>query len=207
VQLDHAATASSVTDLAPDRVVLATGAPWSTPTIPGADLSHVMTVDGLRRQPDHLAGRLGDRVVVVGAGKAAVSLATAARRLGRTVTLVADDLVLAPELGLPGRFRGVQDLQDTGVALHLGATVASITADAVVVHAGPPADPAEAGPIEVGADTVLFAAGRQDPLPAIAGLSPATASTVLGDATGSAGLERGLLAAAGLAARVGAVSR
>ena len=40
-----------------------------------------------------------------GSGKAAVSIALHAREDGHDVTLVPDGPVLAPELGLPGRFR------------------------------------------------------------------------------------------------------
>jgi 2,4-dienoyl-CoA reductase (NADPH2) len=61
--------------------------------------------------------RLPSPVVVRGSSKAAASISARARTDGAAVTLVPDDPVIAPELGLPGRFRLVADLQRTGVAI------------------------------------------------------------------------------------------
>jgi NADPH-dependent glutamate synthase beta subunit-like oxidoreductase len=56
-----------------------------------------------------------DAVAVLGAGGPAVAIARTAARSGRSTTLVADGAVLAPELGLPGRFRAVHDARAEGV--------------------------------------------------------------------------------------------
>jgi 2,4-dienoyl-CoA reductase-like NADH-dependent reductase (Old Yellow Enzyme family) len=56
-------------------------------------------------------------VVLRGSSKAALSLAMRVRAAGQDVTLVPDDPVLAPELGLPGRFRLVADLRQAGVTV------------------------------------------------------------------------------------------
>ena len=79
-----------------DVLVWAVGAPWPGDGHLGVDDLAAWLLEG---QP--LAGP----VVVEGSSKAAVSLAVHARGRGRDVTLVPDAEVLAPELGLPGRFR------------------------------------------------------------------------------------------------------
>jgi hypothetical protein len=89
-----------------DVLVWATGADWS-----GGDS---LGVDDLA---DWLAGNapLAHPVVVRGSSKAAVSVALRAVQDGGPVQLVSDGPVLAPELGLPGRFRLVADAQRAGV--------------------------------------------------------------------------------------------
>ena len=91
-----------------DVLVWAIGAPW-----PGdPDLG----LDDLR---PWLAGTesLAGPLIVHGSGKAAVSVALRARRDGITVVLVPDTPVLAPELGLPGRFRLVAAAEHAGVTI------------------------------------------------------------------------------------------
>ncbi len=56
-------------------------------------------------------------MAVRGSGKAALSIARRAHADGAVVTVVPDDPVLAPELGLPGRFRLVTDLLAAGVTV------------------------------------------------------------------------------------------
>lgn len=91
-----------------DVLVWATGAAWPG----GADL-------GLDDVQSWLEGdaQLADPVVVHGSSKAAVSVALRARTESHTVTLVPDAPVLAPELGLPGRFRLVAALEQAGVVV------------------------------------------------------------------------------------------
>ena len=56
-------------------------------------------------------------MVVRGSSKAAVSIALHAREQGHEVRLVPDGPVLAPELGLPGRFRLVATAERAGVTI------------------------------------------------------------------------------------------
>jgi hypothetical protein len=60
------------------------------------------------------------RVLIRGHGKAAVSVARLAALRTHDVTLVTPESVLAPELGLPGRFRLVHDTEAAGAHLHHG---------------------------------------------------------------------------------------
>ena len=85
-------------------------------------------------------------------------------------TLVPDSSVLAPELGLPGRFRLVADIERAGV---------------VLADVAPPADA-----------VVRVARSAGAPPPVIDGV----AVHVLGDAAGTSGLAAALSAAAALAA-------
>ena len=74
---------------------------------------------GDRDLHEWLDGRapLADPLVVRGSSKAAVSIALRARLDGHDVQLVPDEPVLAPELGLPGRFRLVDAAERAGVAI------------------------------------------------------------------------------------------
>ncbi len=92
-----------------DVLVWAVGSPW-----PGDGSS--LGVDGLAPWLLDGASAPASPVEVRGSSKAAISIAMRARLEGAEVTLVPDDPVLAPELGLPGRFRLVADLRSQGVA-------------------------------------------------------------------------------------------
>lgn len=112
-----------------DVLVWATGARWPGDGGLGLDDLRPWLMDG---EP------LEGAVVVHGSGKAAVSLALHARAQGHEVTLVSDGAVLAPELGLPGRFRLVAAAQAAGV--RFGGD-ASMPATVVHIARGPGAEP------------------------------------------------------------------
>jgi hypothetical protein len=144
-------------------VVWAVGADWASPTGLGVDDLGPWLAG---------AGELGQRVTVHGSSKAAVSLAAHARSRGHEVSLVLADPVLAPELGLPGRFRLVADLERSGVTI---------------------------GDAPVAADTTIRvqrAAGA--PAPVVDGVEV----HAIGDVTGTTGLAAALSAAAALAAQL-----
>lgn len=148
-----------------DVLVWATGADWSA--------DGALGVDDLRPWLDGQAP-LPAPVVVRGSSKAAVSIALRARADGGAVTLVPDDAVLAPELGLPGRFRLVAACDAAGVVrAEPGADGPSTAATEVRVGRRPSSAP-PAGP-EV---------------------------HVIGDASGTGGLADAFAAAAVVAARI-----
>jgi len=136
-----------------DVLVWAVGAPWAVDALP--------TGDG--------------PLTVVGDGKAALSLARWAAVAGRPTTLLAPGPVLAPELGLPGRFRLVADARTDGVDTVLGADVGAVD--------GARVDARRATPVAV-------------PSP------PGVEVHVIGDASGSSGLHAALRAAADVAAMI-----
>jgi 2,4-dienoyl-CoA reductase-like NADH-dependent reductase (Old Yellow Enzyme family) len=153
VRLGVPADGRALLAAAPDAVVWAAGARW----------------DGLEVARDWLlAGQaLGRRVVVRGGGKAAVTLAWRAATDGHDVTLVSESPVLAPELGLPGRFRLVHDARAAGADLRPGATDAPEADTVLTIAPGPPngAPQVEGIPIWCVGDasgTVGLAAGLGD---------------------------------------------
>lgn len=115
-------------------------------------------------------------LAVVGDSKAAVSAAKWAAEQGRPTTLLAPGQVLAPELGLPGRFRLVHDAREAGVVVHLGA-------DVDIATVGEPYD-----------------ARRGDPVPLPSEVPIGIETHVIGDASGTAGLAAALAAARTIAA-------
>lgn len=120
--------------VAADVLVWATGGDWSTDDVGVDDLRDWLAADD---------PTLGERVAVRGSGKAALSIAALARARGRSVTLVPDDTVLAPELGLPGRFRLVADLERDGVAVVADPGVVDTV---VTARRGPGRPPPGGGP-------------------------------------------------------------
>jgi 2,4-dienoyl-CoA reductase-like NADH-dependent reductase (Old Yellow Enzyme family) len=117
-------------------------------------------------------------VTVVGDGKAAVSVAKWAAEHGRSTMLLAPGDVLAPELGIPGRFRLVHDTRDAGVEVQFAAT-----RDA----------PAGGDEVDV---------RRGAPVPPPADLPAALEVHVIGDAAGTGGLAPAMQAAFDLAHRL-----
>ena len=179
VRLRTTADASALLAAGPDVVVWAAGADWSPP--PGEPGIGVTGLAGWLAGSSELGAVDDPAIVVHGSSKAAVSIAAAAVARGaRTVTLVADDPVLAPELGLPGRFRLVADLTRAGVQ---------------VVGAAP-------GPAPEGASLrATVWVGRQDPVRPPGDLRDLDVR-VIGDASGTAGLAAALSAAAATAAAI-----
>lgn len=111
VHLGRRADADSVLASGCDALVWATGADWSVAPSDGRDLDGVAArLRGTDPWPE-------GPVTIHGSSKAAVSVAASVADQGLAVTLVPDDPVLAPELGLPGRFRLVADLQAAGVTI------------------------------------------------------------------------------------------
>jgi 2,4-dienoyl-CoA reductase (NADPH2) len=113
-----------------DAVVVATGARWGVPALPGADLPHVHAVDDLGAW---LFGDevLTDGVVVLGGDLPGLGIAERAAADGATVTVLEPSDVFGLHLGLPGRWRRVHDLRADGIVLAGGAGILEITPDAV----------------------------------------------------------------------------
>jgi NADPH-dependent 2,4-dienoyl-CoA reductase/sulfur reductase-like enzyme len=127
---------------------------WTRPRIPGADADHVLTVPELE---DWFLGLhetiVGQRVTVLGGGKTGLSIADLCLRRGHEVVIVEPTAVFGVELGLPGRFRLVHDIEQAGARLLGNATVKGITGRSVFVKREEEVD-------EVAADTVILASGE-----------------------------------------------
>jgi len=150
VRLVTEVTPDLVAALDVDEVVVTTGGSWVRPDVPGGDLAHVRTVADLRPWLDDAATDApGHTIVVLGGGKAALSIAALAADRGHAVTVLEPSKVFAPELGLPGRFRLVHDVEERGVRLVGRASLVAIDPDCV--HA---AD-ADGASLTFAADTVI----------------------------------------------------
>jgi 2,4-dienoyl-CoA reductase (NADPH2) len=175
-----------------DAVVVATGARWDRPSeLAGAGLAHVYALDDLR---PWLTGRveLDGHVVFLGGGKIALTLAAHAIERGNRVTVVEPSGVFAPELGLPGRFRLVHDVEKAGAALVTGQWTA-INSDSVAVRIGTAVE-------TISSDTVVIAHGPVAVAPLAAKLGAAGIEThLIGDCRAVNRIEGALLDAAELA--------
>ncbi len=168
VKLGQTADTASLQATGPDAVVWAAGATWDLdPELPGLAVVRDWLLGG--------DDPFGPTLVIKGGGKASVTIAGVAARAGHEVTLVSASPVLAPELGLPGRFRLVADTAAAGVDLRPGATEL------------PAAD-----------STIAIGPGPVDPPPGLDGIE----LHVIGDAAGTSGIAAGLAAAAEVAARI-----
>ena len=131
VRLGTRLDADAVVAAGADVVVVATGARWERPVIPGADLSHVHTVDDLGPWLVDRTPLAASDVVVLGGDLPGLGVAEQAAREGARVTVLEASDVFGLHLGLPGRWRRVHDLRAGGITLTGGADVVEITADAV----------------------------------------------------------------------------
>ena len=130
VRLGDRLDADAVVAAAPDVVIVATGARWGRPAVPGIDLPHVRAVDDFAEWL--LDGRpLGADVVVLGGDLPGLGAAEEAGRRGARVTVLEASDVFGLHLGLPGRWRRVHDLRAAGITLAGGAEVLEVTPELV----------------------------------------------------------------------------
>lgn len=132
VRLSTVADPSVVSTLGPEVVVVATGARWGLPEVPGATLDHVRRVDQLGPWLLDEGPLEAERVVVLGGDVPGLALANTARAQGAHVSVLEETNVFATALGLPGRWRMVHDLGERGVTLMGTAEVVAITDEGVV---------------------------------------------------------------------------
>jgi 2,4-dienoyl-CoA reductase-like NADH-dependent reductase (Old Yellow Enzyme family)/thioredoxin reductase len=152
IQLGRRADPASISNLAADEVITAVGATWVRPDLPGADLPHVFTLPELRPWLEGGDVAIGPSVVIVGGGKTGLTIAALCASRGSSVTVVEPTPVFGSELGLPGRFRLVADVEALGVRLAGRAVPTSIGAGAVQVRVGEVTE-------EIKADSVIVASG------------------------------------------------
>ena len=156
LRLRTTVTPALARELAPDLVVVATGARRDRPSLPGAEQPHMLTGDDLARVLASDDPPVGARVAIVGAALAGVSLADYLRARGREVTLLEEGPTLGVAMAHPRRWRALADLREQGVALVANARVHAITAKsvhAIVEEKGAPRE------LEIAADHVIWLAG------------------------------------------------
>jgi NADPH-dependent 2,4-dienoyl-CoA reductase/sulfur reductase-like enzyme len=134
VRLGERVDADAVVASGADAVVVATGARWGRPAVPGVELPHVRAVDDLGGWLLDRSPLAGSDVVVLGGDLPGLGVAEQAAREGARVTVLEASDVFGLHLGLPGRWRRVHDLRAEGITLAGSADVAEITADTVRWH-------------------------------------------------------------------------
>jgi 2,4-dienoyl-CoA reductase (NADPH2) len=137
VHLGRLVSADDIVSCGADEVVVATGAHWERPPVPGADLPHVCTVDDLDAVLDAgEVGSVGARIVVIGGNRTGLSVAKTMRSRGSDVTVLEATSVFATAYGLPGRWRLVHEARTLGIELIADAVPASIDEREVTFHDG-----------------------------------------------------------------------
>jgi len=127
VELGVDDTTALADSLRADEVVVATGGRWSSDVHVGTS---ELLVD-LADLPALVDKGVAGRVAVLGSSVAALAVARRLAGSGWEVTLFADGRVIAPELGLPGRFRLVHELHEAGGRITPSAAVMEVDDDGV----------------------------------------------------------------------------
>lgn len=84
IRLGEEASAASIADYQPDCVALAPGGQEVTPAIPGVALPHVLSVIDASMNVE----KVGEQVVIIGAGQTGVELGLWLSQLGKRITLL-----------------------------------------------------------------------------------------------------------------------
>jgi len=157
-------TPQQVKDLAPDVIILATGALPATLDVPGIDGDNVVQGN------DVITGKaaVGDSAVVVGANYLGMELALDLAKKGKKVTLIEALDKIGPEVAPPQRMKMLGELESLKVEMVANAPVNEITPSGVRVMSGK-----DAGSYE--GETVVLTVGAR-PLNALSddlrGLAP-----------------------------------
>lgn len=133
VRLNTALTAEEIAGEKPDVVVIATGATFSIPDLPGFKGPNVITAI------DVLAGRkqTGHKVVVVGGGSTGCETAEFLAREGRQVAILEMLPRIGADFGPANRYLAIDRLVAAGIRLETGVKAEEITPTGVkVIRAG-----------------------------------------------------------------------
>jgi NADPH-dependent 2,4-dienoyl-CoA reductase/sulfur reductase-like enzyme len=172
VRLGVEATPELVRDVAPEVLVLATGAEPAVPDIPGADGANVFWAGAALASP----AKVGGRVLVLGGGLVGCETALFLARKGKKVTVARRGDQFAPDMNEISRGLLLELLAKEGVELRGGVTVEEIQEDGALVL-----DKAS-GSGRIGADTVVLAIGLRPRLEAVQSLGALAPSVhVVGD--------------------------
>ena len=164
-------TSAMADEIAPDTIILATGAIPSRPDIPGMDYSHVVFAR------DVLWGRetIGKEVVVLGGGLIGAETAAYCTELGVKVAIVEQLSAIALEEDVTRRQFLLKLLEDKKVDIMAETRAREIKECSVVLEK-------EGKVFEYPADTVIIAMGMESYNPLEQALAGKAKITVVGDA-------------------------
>ncbi|NLT66280.1 MAG: FAD-dependent oxidoreductase [Acidobacteria bacterium] len=182
-----------------DALIIAVGSRPLIPTVPGIEKPHVHWAP----EADNGDVKVGDRVVVVGAGSVGIECAIELKRAGKSVTVVekAPDLSNLPvSAGGAVAMELMSLVQELVVPVHFNCSLEEITDTSVVCR-----DVVSSGKTEFAADTVLLALGmsaRHDIADSLRRCAPETEVFVVGDATEPGNIAGAVMSAFKAAARL-----
>jgi pyruvate/2-oxoglutarate dehydrogenase complex dihydrolipoamide dehydrogenase (E3) component len=155
----------------PDKVIVATGAVHSRPSIPGIDGTNVVTAT------DVLWGRAsaGQNVVVAGGGMIGSETATYLASLGKQVTIVEMLPAVASDEEFTRRVLMLKMFEEKHINVMTNTKITMITDTGVQVETGPDTT-------EIEADTVVLALGMTPEKGLVEELKDKTDVVVVGDA-------------------------
>jgi 2,4-dienoyl-CoA reductase-like NADH-dependent reductase (Old Yellow Enzyme family) len=111
IRLGQAGNAQIARAFGADGIIVATGARWVRPAIPGAHLPIMSMID----DRVWIGCRPGDRVIVLGGGKPGLTIAASAAGRGARVIILEAGEVAGSDMPFPARARWVDELERLGV--------------------------------------------------------------------------------------------
>jgi len=145
----HTADLSTVEEVAPDVVVLASGSRPIVPKIPGIEKDNIVYAEeilSVKKQP-------GEKVLVIGGGLVGCETAAFIAQKGKDVILVEMLEDIANDIGFFYRYLLLNKLQELGVKIYTNTTVRKVQGNKVTIEKGKETE--ELSPIS----TVVVAAG------------------------------------------------
>jgi len=150
IRLNTAVTPEYAKSVGPDVIIAALGARPVKPAIKGIEGNNVMGAEDVYYHPEKAGGTL----VILGGGLVGIELGIHMAMLGRRVTIVE----MLPELSVdPFSMHTLalnEQIEKLGLKIHTSTAVTEITAGGVLAK-GPQ------GPLEIPADTVVYAVGQK----------------------------------------------
>lgn len=150
VRLNTEATVENVAALDPYGVILATGGGPIIPRLPGIDLPHVYTAEGILSGAAELSGRT---VAIIGGGVTGLETAQVLAARGCKVTVVEMMKDVAPTLFLTNKVFLLMALQQAGVTIKTQHRLMEITPDEILLS------DSEGGESRLAVDAVVLAMG------------------------------------------------
>jgi 2,4-dienoyl-CoA reductase-like NADH-dependent reductase (Old Yellow Enzyme family)/NADH dehydrogenase FAD-containing subunit len=173
VEKGRPVTVEEVSGLGFDEIVLASGAPASISSIPGAESIEVLSAEEvlLEKSP------IGNRVLIVGGGMVGCEIADFLSSKGKNVILMERLPDVAPHIDPPSTMFLRKRLQDQGVEIRTSCEVKRILANEVVIEKDGLEE--RVGPV----DTIILATGYRSKSDAAKGINlSAHRVHVIGDA-------------------------
>ncbi|MEM2905229.1 MAG: FAD-dependent oxidoreductase [Candidatus Bathyarchaeia archaeon] len=174
VKLGEEVTPEKVEELAPDALIVAIGASQMTPPVKGLNNMKMMHVTEALLNPE----RVGKRPLIVGGGATGCEAALYLAQQGREVTIVEKLTELLPLEEMGYKYTtGVlaRMLMEAGVRACTNSEVVEVTPSSVLIRFG-------GMPVEIPADTIVFAIGLKPEEHVVESLKAACSeSYVIGD--------------------------